>query len=790
MTDAALIATILGARTRADVDRAEAELVRRFGARRTRYLGDNEANWSSVSGAVDPQAVVFERVTNIWDAIIEAEAQRQRDFTCKTPQEAATRFLGVPAAGIAEMSDGEQRHLAKLAAVQLLDSDDSVRRPTIAFRDLGIGLTFEEMPDSILSLERSNKLRKPYLHGVFGKGGSVVCMFSEATIVITRRQPDLLAEGEEDRVAVAIVREDDAEDMGLPFFRYLVSPETNLPYSVSASEVDFEPGTMVMHVGYRAEKMGRETWQLENSIYAFAETLLFRPTLPYQLQDARSGEANKRKTRPAPSVLTGLGQRLDGLADGTAGLVEHSRPATLDVPGVGPVDVRWWLFEDENNVRRRAARGHRVLFHAAGHAHHVWSKQRLKTLVPELRRVGERLVIEVDTSGVPQKTLRRIFSSFREATLKSAEAAALEKAVSDWISEQPDLAEAEDKLTREAFQRAGGGVSQAFRRRLNQAFRGRLHGLGGGTTRRGRSKRRRRRSPEELYSEPTVWTGPSRILAVPGQRAALVMECNAVDGFVPDRGEVTIEGDGTFTTSIGDLRHGRLQVAVEFPADEVLGLKRLQAKLSYLKDAGGYAELGWPVEVELVEKLPERKGNGKGTRGRREKGEIAFLWQSANSEDDWTGNIPGDLQFLAGDHLADADPGTYGDLRGETGRIPTVCLNRDFQDLAAYLRGALSRGASDDAIEGRKERYALAVGSAVANLYQGEQELESKYREWEDEQRTGQSGEDEPPRPMTEEQRQRALEQAARGVVALLPDFDALLGEAVEEDERDAVAAG
>ncbi len=290
----ALIAAALKAQGAADINSLEAELVRRCGVENGRYLGDNESNWSSIASAVDPRVVVFERVTNMWDALIEAEAERRGDFSQPTPADAAHVFLGVPRGGPSEMTEAERRALAARAVLVLRDSDDPVSRPTLAFRDLGIGLTAEQMPDTILSLERSNKLRKPYTHGVFGKGGSVACMFSMATIIVTRRQPELLGEDQEDRVALAIVRQGDADDVGLPFFRYLVGPD-DLPYSVPAREApDFEPGTLVLHVGYQAERMGLQSWQNEESIYAYAETLLFRPTMPYGLQDARSDESNRR----------------------------------------------------------------------------------------------------------------------------------------------------------------------------------------------------------------------------------------------------------------------------------------------------------------------------------------------------------------------------------------------------------------------------------------------------------------------------------------------------------------
>ena len=124
-----------------------------------------------------------------------------------------------------ELTGTERDRYARLAIVTLHDSDDQKLRPTLSFRDYGIGIGQAEMPDTILSLTGSNKLRKPYLHGIFGKGGSSACVFSDATIGVTRKQPALLAADEADLVSIAVIREDDAADVGLPFYRYWVGAD-------------------------------------------------------------------------------------------------------------------------------------------------------------------------------------------------------------------------------------------------------------------------------------------------------------------------------------------------------------------------------------------------------------------------------------------------------------------------------------------------------------------------------------------------------------------------------------
>lgn len=783
MTRPELIVAAANARTIADVERIEVELVKQFGLRHERYLGDNEANWSEVSASVDPRVVLFERTVNMWDAILEMLAQRRQDFGAGSPSEAAFRFLGVPLGGPAEMNQTERKRIAELCTMTLHDSDDSLKRPTIGSRDYGIGIATREMPETILSLVRSNKLRKPYLHGVFGKGGSVACMFSMATVIISRKQPDLLVDGEEDRVSLAVVRQGDRDDVGLPFFRYLVGPDDRLPYSVPASETDFEPGTLVLHIGYQAERLGRENWNQDSSIYAFAETLLFRPTLPWQLHDARSGHANQRPAsrRAEPAVVMGLGQRLDASAD-SDDLLDASRAASLDIPGVGQVTARYWLFETEGQVRSRAARGHTAVFTTGGHVHHVWSRQHFKTLVPRRPRVADRIIVEIDTSLVPQKQRVQIFTSFRDALLKSDKGAALEQGVIDWLSKNVSLEEAERTLTRRSFQAAGSSISAAFQRRLNRAFRAKLPGII--TTGRDDTPPPPPRPPEELYPEPTTFTGPEEIHVLPGVRKTVYMQCNAVDGFVPDNAEIeiTASSGSTPSTGIGELRRGRLQISLLFEAATPLGDSGLEIGLSFLRSAGGYTTLSWPITVHVVSELPRREPRTRGKNHKRldERGDIAFIWKK---QEGWDDKVVGELQDVPGEILAETNPAVYGELAGVTKAIPTVVLNDHYGELRAYLNQVAYRG--DAAVDNRRDRYGLAVGVAVANLYFREQEIQDKHTAW---SHQGNGG-DEPTKPMNDEQKRRALVHAARGVIALLPDFDELAGEEATGDERELVGA-
>lgn len=754
----------LQARTMRDVEALEEALQDSLRGAKERDLGDNPVNWSSVSSAGEPAALLMERVTNMFDAYLTRLAHGSDTRDWQSPDEAAKVLLPTPD-GIDVLTDSQRAEIAENLRVTLHDSDSSKARPTISFRDKGIGLTGDEMPETILSLHGSNKLDTPYLHGVFGKGGSSTSQYSDATIVVSRKQPELLGETEQDKISVAVVRLVDSPRRRLEYFRYLVD-EYSRVYSVLASEYpDFEPGTYVSHVNYHGERLGVQNWEYEESIYAYAETILFGPTFPYYLQDARTGEANVRpENRRGPSTVAGLGRRLEKAR--TDKTLAQTSWATIDVPGVGVVRLRWWLFENVDARRRRAAKGYVVLFTTNGQVHHSWDQNRLIQLVPDKQRVAKSVLVQVDCDGLDLKKRARIFDTFRTQTRRSIEARELEHAVADELRNDPDLQDLEEKLVSQALKSEGKGVNAAFLKRLNSAITLKAEGIKI-TGKDGDDGPRTPPPPptEELYDEPTYFVGPEAVTALPGKRTSIFLQANGRDGFVPDRGRIDVRVPETLQTlsfTIADLRRGRLRVGVLVGSDVQPSTHTLDFDLHWFADDGTVKVLTWTTKLEVVAELPEKKRTGPGAPKTAERGSVAFIWVG-KEQFEGSDQVAGRLEPLPGSFLASQEPTVYSVFKAVQS-VPTVMLNRDFRDWAKY-RSRVVKAKSDAAADARQERYAVAVGSAVAVIWGQELGFEkARYAATEET--------DELPAPMTLQQRDRAVNQAARTALVLLPDFD------------------
>jgi hypothetical protein len=178
---------------------------------RWRPVGDRENNYGTVSIGSDPGSALVERITNAIDAVIEGEAARQARKKSKKPLPASSReavevWFGLPGGRLANVDTEKRQKLANKIFVRLL-SGASKRQPTVEIRDHGIGLSPKLVPSTILSLNESNRVDKPYLAGAYGQGGSTVLAFSpQGTLFVSRRDPNLLTNNEGDEVAVTFAR--------------------------------------------------------------------------------------------------------------------------------------------------------------------------------------------------------------------------------------------------------------------------------------------------------------------------------------------------------------------------------------------------------------------------------------------------------------------------------------------------------------------------------------------------------------------------------------------------------
>lgn len=295
LTPPEIVTAVLRAKTPADIERLLSQMSQ-IGLTGSRAIGDGDNNAGQIELASTPYSPLGERVINGFDAVLELLAQRKGYRTIDDwpqapsgPREAARELLGLPKAGIGDLTDTERRNLAKNVVVMLDDSGEP-QRPTITIEDSGIGATATELPNGLLSLNRSNKLHKTWQHGAYGQGGSATLRFCPYTVYLSRKAPDLLTDGEPDLVSWTIAYKDEGDPYrdALPVYRYWVDGVNQVPVFEPSLLPDPEwHGTRIVHVSYELTRYAQAYTQLTNGAWGMFQALLFDPVMPFLIGGRR-----------------------------------------------------------------------------------------------------------------------------------------------------------------------------------------------------------------------------------------------------------------------------------------------------------------------------------------------------------------------------------------------------------------------------------------------------------------------------------------------------------------------
>jgi hypothetical protein len=295
LTPTAIIQAVLTARTTEQVEKL-IELMLAFGLAGDRPIGDRDNNAGTIEIASNPYSALGERMTNGIDAELELAAVRlgyrqPEDWPelPSNPRDAARLLFNVPKAGIADLTEKERRGLGERIVVMLEESGVK-EKPTVIVEDHGIGQIPAEMPHGLLSLNRSNKLRKPWQHGAYGQGGSATLRFSSYTIFVSRKAPDLLLPGEPDLVGWTVAYRDEGDPYkeALAVYRFYVGPDKEVPVFNPAALPDPSwHGTRIVHVAYELSRYSQAYTQLTNGAWGMFQSLFFDPVLPFLIGGRR-----------------------------------------------------------------------------------------------------------------------------------------------------------------------------------------------------------------------------------------------------------------------------------------------------------------------------------------------------------------------------------------------------------------------------------------------------------------------------------------------------------------------
>jgi len=180
-----------------------------------RFYGDRETNFNTIGNQQSrPDAALVEKLINSVDARLMNECLAggvgpEGPDAPQSVREAVAQLFegrsspaGATAGRISDWPEKVRREVARGITLASTGCMPSQGNPSFTIADSGEGQTPERMTCTLLSLDRSNKLRVPFVQGKFNMGGTGVLQFCgqhNLQLVVSRRNPAIVAKwGTED----------------------------------------------------------------------------------------------------------------------------------------------------------------------------------------------------------------------------------------------------------------------------------------------------------------------------------------------------------------------------------------------------------------------------------------------------------------------------------------------------------------------------------------------------------------------------------------------------------------
>lgn len=398
-----------------------------------RPVGDRRNNSGTIQAAGDPARSLMERVTNGIDAVIErAHVDHHGNPECSTPREAAQTWFGVPAAGLHKLTPSQRRKLAQNSVWVILSPGDGRAKRTVAVADKGTGLSPDQMPHTILSLNAENKIDKFYLSGAFGQGGSATFASADYTLIASRsiKSPET--------IGFTVVKLEPPLGIKLGSYVYLVRENGILTTTGIPQEMgDFS--TIIKHFGYDLDDYPSPLGP--NSVYGRAQSTLFEPVLPFWLDNRVHGWG--RTIKGSRTALNGAKDE----GEEESKLTWNNPVFFADLGEWGRIGIEYWVLEpgEKTAPNKAFVSGTRpIVLTVNGQTHAEWAANILRKDAG-LMHLASRMVVHLDCNDLSFDAKRVLFVSNREESRKGLVQNMILKELLEALKSDEKLGELEER---------------------------------------------------------------------------------------------------------------------------------------------------------------------------------------------------------------------------------------------------------------------------------------------------------------------------------------------------------
>jgi hypothetical protein len=424
-----------------------------------RYYGDNENNFATIGNQQSkPESALVEKIINSIDAVLMAECLKRKidPESEKAPQSISDALIDYFRIQEGKLSNMQPRERGKLAENICVVATGTKMNPSYTIIDKGEGQTPKKMPETLLSLAKSNKLRIPFVQGKFNMGGTGVLQFcgkKNIQLIISKRHPDI-AKFESDETKsrwgfTVVRREDPSKGMRSSTYKYL-APKGEVP-SFEADCLEILPGeypepysqelfwgTFIKLFEYQ---IGPLRTAIVFDLYNKLSILMPSMALPVRLYERRTGYSGHTQE----TTLSGLSVRLD---EDKKENIEEGFPASSTISAQGQkINASIYAFKENQSEKYMKDEG--IIFTIEGLTRESISKIFFTRKAVKMGYLLNSILVICDCSSFNGRTREDLFMNsrdrFRFADLRSD----IESKLEDLISNNAGLKDLRAKRRQE-----------------------------------------------------------------------------------------------------------------------------------------------------------------------------------------------------------------------------------------------------------------------------------------------------------------------------------------------------
>ncbi|MCX6682198.1 MAG: hypothetical protein NTY71_04350 [Methanoregula sp.] len=426
-------------------------------------FGDNENNFATIGNQQSrPEAAIVEKLINSVDAVLMAECLSRNidpagEDSPTNIAEALERFFKIPEGKLTNISANERSKLAnRIFFVATGEKSD----PCYSIIDTGEGQTPKKMPETLLSIGKSNKLRIPFVQGKFNMGGTGVFQFcgkNNLQLIISKRHPEVAKyenDSAKDNWGFTIVRrEDPSQGVKSSIYRYLAPSNQILSFKSDGLSIlpgegtilygnSLQYGTFIKLYEYQMTGLKRH---IRLNLFYRLSLLMPEVALPIRFYERRDYTDDQTEI-----TLSGLLIRLE--EDKRVTLEdEFKKPPSSTLSGGGQrMKASIYVFKKDKESTFKNEEG--IIFTINGQTHGTISKSFFSRNSVGMGYLANSILIILDCSEFDGRAREDLFMNSRDRLRSGKIKSEIESVLEDLVKNHPGLRLLKERRKREAIQ--------------------------------------------------------------------------------------------------------------------------------------------------------------------------------------------------------------------------------------------------------------------------------------------------------------------------------------------------